>query len=152
MEEEAVRVRPGWWSSSTPMVAGKSVTEGLVIVGVIVELWMRRSSPPTTRRLSPTHRPTTRRPSTRRSSMRRSSPPPTMKKTTTGPLQGGRRVVINNDIFSLENVANQLQKSPRWLKNWLRKNPADQNGDPFYIPLGRTKIFNRKDVDRICAA
>jgi len=55
-------------------------------------------------------------------------------------------------LLSLEDVADRLHKSARWLRDWLRKNPTDPDGNPFYIPLGRTKVFNEKDFERICAA
>ena len=60
--------------------------------------------------------------------------------------------MINDSLLSLEDVADRLHKSARWLRDWLRKNPADPNGDPFYIRAGRTMIFTEKDVERICAS
>src|SRR6266702_5686271 len=57
-----------------------------------------------------------------------------------------------SDLLTLGDLADRLHKSPRWLSRWLRKNPTDPNGELFYTPIGRTKIFSEKDFERICAA
>jgi hypothetical protein len=46
-------------------------------------------------------------------------------------------------------AANVLRKSKRWLLEWLRKHPADQEGEPYYTPIGRDKIFHQADIARI---
>src|SRR5262245_47956030 len=51
--------------------------------------------------------------------------------------------------FDTAGAAQRLHKSRRWLQNWLRDHPADQYGQPFYSPLGRTKIFDESDISRI---
>ena len=55
-------------------------------------------------------------------------------------------------LYTLEQVARLLHKSPRWFKTWLRQNPTDRHGEPFYAAVGRTKIFSENDVARIHAA
>jgi hypothetical protein len=55
-------------------------------------------------------------------------------------------------LYTLAEVAAKIHKSPRWLNAWLRQRPADQYGEPFYTPLGRTKIFDENDLARIRAA
>jgi hypothetical protein len=51
--------------------------------------------------------------------------------------------------ITLVEAAETLCKTPRWLKAWLAENPVDEAGIPFYVPMGRTKIFEISDVARI---
>jgi hypothetical protein len=60
--------------------------------------------------------------------------------------------VAQHQFYTLAEVAKRLRKSPRWLREWLRCHPADQDGEPFYTPLGRTKTFDDTDVAPIRAA
>ena len=46
-------------------------------------------------------------------------------------------------------AARELRKSERWLRDWLKQNPFDQRGEPFYRLAGRTKLFTDRDIDRI---
>ena len=57
-----------------------------------------------------------------------------------------------SQAFTLLEAADRLRKSKRWLLEWLRKHPADRNGEPFYTPVGRDKIFHQADIARIEAA
>lgn len=54
--------------------------------------------------------------------------------------------------LTLDEAAAELRKTMRWLKEWLAKNPVDEAGVPFYVPMGRTKIFEEADLARIKAA
>ena len=54
--------------------------------------------------------------------------------------------------LTIDEAAAELRKTPRWLKEWLGKHPVDAVGVPFYVPMGRTKIFEVADVARIRAA
>jgi hypothetical protein len=51
--------------------------------------------------------------------------------------------------LTLLEAADQLRKSKRWLLEWLRAHPADNDGQPFYTPVGRDKIFHQTDIARI---
>jgi len=51
--------------------------------------------------------------------------------------------------LTLEEVAAELRKTTRWLMEWLRSHPVDQDGEPYYTPVGRDKIFHQTDVARI---
>ena len=53
--------------------------------------------------------------------------------------------------LTIDEAASELRKTPRWLKAWLSENPVDDAGVPFYVPAGRTKIFEASDVARIRA-
>ena len=55
-------------------------------------------------------------------------------------------------VYTLDEAAAQLHKSKRWLQYWLLDHPADKHGQPFYVPLGRTKVFTDSDLARILAA
>jgi hypothetical protein len=59
--------------------------------------------------------------------------------------------VTTRKLHTLEETAAQLRKSARWLREWLRRHPTDRHGEPFYTPLGRTKLFEDGDVARIRA-
>ncbi len=54
-------------------------------------------------------------------------------------------------FLTIDDVARRLHKSRRWLQDWLRNHPFDRNGEPFYTPLGRTKTFDERDIQRIRA-
>jgi hypothetical protein len=55
----------------------------------------------------------------------------------------------SNPIFNMEQAADQLHISRRTLQDWLRMNPADQHGNPYYSKVGSRKTFSYKDIDRI---
>lgn len=51
--------------------------------------------------------------------------------------------------LTIQETADRLCKSKRWLLEWLRKHPADKGGEPYYTPVGRDKIFHQTDIARI---
>jgi hypothetical protein len=51
--------------------------------------------------------------------------------------------------LTLNEAAETLRKTPRWLREWLRKHPADKVGEPYFTPVGRDKIFHQADICRI---
>jgi hypothetical protein len=51
--------------------------------------------------------------------------------------------------LTLDETAAELHKSPRWLRGWLRANPQDKDGQLYYTPVGRDKIFHQSDIARI---
>lgn len=50
---------------------------------------------------------------------------------------------------TLDEAAAELRKSARWLQEWLRKHPRDNDGEPYFTPVGRDKIFHQADIARI---
>jgi hypothetical protein len=54
--------------------------------------------------------------------------------------------------YTMDEAAERLHKSRRWLQDWLRDNPADSLGKPFFAQLGRTKVFTDESLSRILAA
>jgi len=54
--------------------------------------------------------------------------------------------------LTLSETAAELRKSPRWLQDWLAKNPVDAFGKPFCSKLGRTRVFREADIARILDA
>jgi hypothetical protein len=46
----------------------------------------------------------------------------------------------------------ELRKTKRWLNEWLRAHPVDDEGLAFYTPVGRDKVFLPSDITRIEAA
>jgi hypothetical protein len=54
--------------------------------------------------------------------------------------------------YTLEEAAKELRKTRRWLNEWLRAHPVDEQGIPFYTPVGRDKILLPSDITRIEAA
>jgi hypothetical protein len=55
-------------------------------------------------------------------------------------------------VHSLDEVAQQLGKSPRWLRKWLRDHPRDQEGRPLFGAAGRTMVFSDRHVERLLEA
>jgi T5orf172 domain len=53
--------------------------------------------------------------------------------------------------MTLDEAAHELRKTKRWLSEWLRHNPTDKFGQPYYVPMGRTKTFDAQDLIRIRA-
>ena len=51
--------------------------------------------------------------------------------------------------YTLEEAANELRKTRRWLNEWLRAHPVDSEGEPFFTPVGRDKILRSTDITRI---
>src|SRR5262245_34311180 len=51
-------------------------------------------------------------------------------------------------VYNMDEAAERLHKSRRWLQDWLRENPVDERGQPYYSPLGR----DDHDLERIRAA
>lgn len=51
--------------------------------------------------------------------------------------------------YTLEEAAKELRKTRRWLNEWLRAHPVDEQGIPFYTPVGRDKILLPSDITRI---
>ena len=46
--------------------------------------------------------------------------------------QNRLNIMLNPRIWTLKEVASILRISERWLNEWLRRNPADETGEPFY--------------------
>src|SRR5215469_10020617 len=55
-------------------------------------------------------------------------------------------------VYNMEEAAERLHKSRRWLQDWLRDHPTDSLGKPFYAQLGRTKVLTDESLNRILAA
>src|SRR6478672_5966225 len=56
------------------------------------------------------------------------------------------------EFLTIEEAANRLRKSRRWLQDFLRDNPTDLAGTPFYRKAGRTMLFTEADIVRIYEA
>jgi hypothetical protein len=55
-------------------------------------------------------------------------------------------------VYNLEQAAEMLGVTRRWLLEWLWKHPRDGNGTLFYRKAGRTRLFREADIARIVAA
>jgi hypothetical protein len=49
----------------------------------------------------------------------------------------------------IHEAAADLRTGARSLRDWLKKNPRDAQGVPFYGGFGRNKLFTAGDVERI---
>ena len=63
--------------------------------------------------------------------------------------EGGAGELMSRGALTLAEAAAELRKSPRWLREWLRANPRDNDAEPYYTPVGRDKIFHQTDIARI---
>lgn len=54
--------------------------------------------------------------------------------------------------LTLTEAAERLNKTPRWLVDWLRANPQDEHGIPYCHQAGRTKLFTEDDFARLLSA
>ena len=52
-------------------------------------------------------------------------------------------------IFNMDQAAERLGVSRRWLQGFLSTNPTDKGGTPFYTQLGNRKKFTEQDIERI---
>src|SRR6266705_3539813 len=55
-------------------------------------------------------------------------------------------------LLTVEEVAQRLHKSPRWLQDFLRDHPTGPDGRPFFRLAGRTRLFSESDVGRLYEA
>src|ERR1700748_3747394 len=53
--------------------------------------------------------------------------------------------------LKIDEAAAELRVSRRWLEIWLADHPTDATGNPFYVPMGRSKTFEESDIARIRA-
>ena len=53
--------------------------------------------------------------------------------------------------LTIDEAADELRVSRRWLEIWLAGHPVDAAGTPFYVPMGRRKTFEEADISRIRA-
>jgi hypothetical protein len=51
--------------------------------------------------------------------------------------------------YSMDEAARRVPCSRSWLQEFLRENPADKAGMPFYYTIGNRKKFTDADIDRI---
>ncbi|WP_213737079.1 hypothetical protein [Bradyrhizobium sp. dw_411] len=54
-------------------------------------------------------------------------------------------------VLTINEAANELRVSRRWLEYWLAENPVDAAGVPFYLRMGRSKKFAATDIERMLA-
>ena len=46
-------------------------------------------------------------------------------------------------VYTLDEAAEKLHKGRRWLQDWLRDHPSDQQGVPFFDNSGPVPTFRR---------
>src|SRR5260221_11187326 len=61
-------------------------------------------------------------------------------------------ICIKAEFWTVEEATNGFRKTRRWLQDFLRDNPADLTGTPFYRKAGRTILFTEADLLRIYKA
>lgn len=55
-------------------------------------------------------------------------------------------------VLTLDEVADLIHKSRRWLREWLRDNPRDAYDRPLFGMAGRTLLFTEMQVQRLTEA
>ena len=56
---------------------------------------------------------------------------------------------MSRGALTVDEAAAELRKPRRGLREWLREHPRDKDGEPYYTPVGRDKIFHSTDIARI---
>ena len=59
---------------------------------------------------------------------------------------------MTTTLLTIDQVADQLHKSRRWLRDWLREHPEDAPGRTLYRLAGRTKLFTEQQLNYIIEA
>ena len=54
--------------------------------------------------------------------------------------------------YNSKDAAKRIGVSRLWLRKFLRQNPVDKAGIPFYVPVGNRKRFTERDLERILEA
>jgi hypothetical protein len=55
-------------------------------------------------------------------------------------------------FLTIDEAAERLGKSRRWLEEWLRQHPTSKSGMPYYAAAGRTKLFTDENIRWIAKA
>jgi hypothetical protein len=55
-------------------------------------------------------------------------------------------------LFTIDQAAERLRKSRKWLQEWLCKHPSSWSGMPYYAAIGRTKLFTDENIRWIALA
>ena len=55
-------------------------------------------------------------------------------------------------IYTVDEVADRLHKTRRWLMDWLRIHTHDQRGNPLFKLAGRSKVITDEHIQRIIEA
>ena len=57
---------------------------------------------------------------------------------------------MSEALYTVDEVAERLHKSRRWLQDWLRDHPADRAGLPHYMPAGSTNLVSETAFVPFC--
>jgi hypothetical protein len=55
-------------------------------------------------------------------------------------------------LFTIDQAAERLRKSGKWLQEWLCEHPTSWSGMPYYAAIGRTKLFTDENIRWIARA
>ncbi|MDE2472823.1 MAG: hypothetical protein KGL35_29930, partial [Bradyrhizobium sp.] len=55
-------------------------------------------------------------------------------------------------VYTVDEAAAKLRKTPRWLAEWLRAHPRDGLDRPLFKQAGRTMIFTDRHIELIIEA
>jgi hypothetical protein len=65
---------------------------------------------------------------------------------------GGEGGADLTSLFTIDQVAERLRKSRKWLQEWLCEHPTSWSGMPYYAAIGRTKLFTDENIRWIARA
>ena len=55
-------------------------------------------------------------------------------------------------FFTIDQAAERIHKSRKWLQRWLCEHPTSRSGMPYYTAVGRTKLFTDENIRWIARA
>jgi len=60
--------------------------------------------------------------------------------------------IVISSFFTTDQAAERLRKSRKWLQEWLCEHPISWSGMPYYMAIGRTKLFTDENIRWIARA
>lgn len=63
-----------------------------------------------------------------------------------GRMVAQKSSIVISSFFTTDQAAERLRKSRKWLQEWLCEHPISWSGMPYYMAIGRTKLFTDENI------